>query len=106
MSLVYEKPRTIGEKKVPIDAKSWAGTAAGVKQHQQQQLTMTAAGLMYACARQWGNYAVTLELYMYVPDSACLCVRAYKCAYKTPPGCLRPYTARNVIVTEETVARA
>lgn len=66
---------------------------------------MTAAGLMYACARQWGNYAVTLELYMYVPDSAyaCVCV-AY--AYKTPPGCLRPYTARNVIVTEETVARA
>jgi len=26
----------------------------------------------------------------------------YMCAYKTPPGCLRPYTARNVIVTEET----
>lgn len=57
---------------------------------------------MYACARQWGNYAVTLELYMYV----CAFVRAYAYAYKTPPGCLRPYTARNVIVTEETVARA
>lgn len=78
MSLVYEITRTIGEKKVTIDAKSCAGNAAGEKQH-QQQFTMTAAGLMYTCARQWGNYAVTLELYMYVPDSACVCVCVSVC---------------------------